>query len=212
MRPDFLVTQLNTYWGRENFRAGVMTFFLTSGEDVSFELIGNVHVRDWYVGGIANNIDPAIGGVGYTWPASSGGQRRMDYQRWRIDLPEGLGIAGVRIEDLGAYSESRLILGGITLEFTADCNGDGIVDYGQILDGTYADNDGNGVPDCCEAACPGDLNGDDSVGPPDLGILLAVWGTDGGKISGADINEDGTVNAADLGLLVGSWGECGGCG
>ncbi len=63
MRPDFLVTQLNTYWGRVNFRAGVMTFFLTSGEDVSFELIGNVHVRDWYVGGTTNNIDPAIGGL-----------------------------------------------------------------------------------------------------------------------------------------------------
>ncbi len=90
-----------------------------------------------------------------------------------------------------------------------DCNGDGVVDYGQILDGTYADEDGNGVPDCCEAGCPGDLNGDDIVGPPDLGILLAVWGTDGGKISGADINEDGTVTAADLGLLVGSWGDCG---
>ncbi|MFM1833308.1 MAG: hypothetical protein RLZZ461_1624 [Planctomycetota bacterium] len=92
-----------------------------------------------------------------------------------------------------------------------DCNNDGIVDYGQILDGTYGDEDGDGVPDCCEIACPGDLNGDDSVGPPDLGILLAVWGTDGGKISGADINGDGTVSAGDLGLLVGSWGECGGC-
>ena len=28
------------------------------------------------------------------------------------------------------------------------CNGDGIVDYGQILDGTLTDADGNGVPDC----------------------------------------------------------------
>jgi hypothetical protein len=95
------------------------------------------------------------------------------------------------------------------LEWSADCNGDGLVDYGQILDGTYADKDGNGVPDCCERDCPGDLNGDDSVGPPDLGILLAVWGTDGGKISGADLNGDGIVNAADLGLLVGAWGDCG---
>ena len=36
------------------------------------------------------------------------------------------------------------------IEWSADCNGDGIVDYGQILDGTLADEDGNGVPDCCE--------------------------------------------------------------
>jgi hypothetical protein len=97
------------------------------------------------------------------------------------------------------------------VEWSADCNGDGIVDYGQILDGTHHDENGNGVPDCCDGTepCPGDLNGDDTVGPPDLGILLDVWGTDGGKISAADINEDGTVNAADLGLLVGAWGDCG---
>ncbi|MEC8559098.1 MAG: DUF642 domain-containing protein, partial [Planctomycetota bacterium] len=36
------------------------------------------------------------------------------------------------------------------IEWSADCNGDGIVDYGQILDGTLSDEDGNGVPDCCE--------------------------------------------------------------
>ena len=36
------------------------------------------------------------------------------------------------------------------IEYSADCNEDGIVDYGQILDGTFEDTDGNGVPDCCE--------------------------------------------------------------
>ena len=44
------------------------------------------------------------------------------------------------------------------LEWSADCNGDGIVDYGQILDGAFSDDDGNGVPDCCDAgeACDQD--------------------------------------------------------
>ena len=37
------------------------------------------------------------------------------------------------------------------LEFDADCNGDGIVDYGQILSGALVDSDINGVPDCCQA-------------------------------------------------------------
>lgn len=37
------------------------------------------------------------------------------------------------------------------IEWSADCNGDGIVDYGQILDGTFEDIDGNGVPDCCDS-------------------------------------------------------------
>ncbi|MBG81000.1 MAG: hypothetical protein CMJ39_09865 [Phycisphaerae bacterium] len=42
------------------------------------------------------------------------------------------------------------------IEWSADCNGDGIVDYGQILDGTYQDADGNGVPDCCDEGEPCD--------------------------------------------------------
>jgi hypothetical protein len=103
---------------------------------------------------------------------------------------------------------------GFVIEWSADCNGDGIVDYGQILDGTYADNDGNGVPDCCEGTtpCPGDLNLDDRVDSADLGLLIAAWNTDGSIVAGSDINEDGIVNAADLGLQIGNWGECGGCG
>ncbi|MEI7877561.1 MAG: hypothetical protein WCI96_06490, partial [Planctomycetota bacterium] len=37
------------------------------------------------------------------------------------------------------------------IEWSADCNNDGIVDYGQILDGTLADANTNGVPDTCES-------------------------------------------------------------
>ena len=44
----------------------------------------------------------------------------------------------------------------LIIEYSSDCNDDGIVDYGQILDGTYADDDGNGVPDCCDAGTPCD--------------------------------------------------------
>jgi hypothetical protein len=35
-------------------------------------------------------------------------------------------------------------------EWSADCNNDGIVDFGQIRDGTFADLNANGVPDQCE--------------------------------------------------------------
>ena len=35
-------------------------------------------------------------------------------------------------------------------EWSADCNADGVVDYGQILSGELIDANGNGVPDCCE--------------------------------------------------------------
>ena len=36
-------------------------------------------------------------------------------------------------------------------EWSADCNADGIVDYGQILRGELADTNANGVPDTCES-------------------------------------------------------------
>jgi hypothetical protein len=37
------------------------------------------------------------------------------------------------------------------IEWSADCNADGIVDYGQILRGELADADSDGVPDLCES-------------------------------------------------------------
>ena len=36
------------------------------------------------------------------------------------------------------------------IEWSADCNNDGIVDYGQILDDYLSDLDGDNIPDCCE--------------------------------------------------------------
>jgi len=40
---------------------------------------------------------------------------------------------------------------GYTIEWSTDCNSDSIVDYGQILNGTLADTNTNGIPDICEA-------------------------------------------------------------
>lgn len=123
-----------------------------------------------------------------------------------IDLPAG--THQIRFESLIGGCGGPAI-DAVSLRVILDCNRDGQSDSEQIRDGELIDEDENGVPDCCEGGCPGDLNGDDAIGPPDLGILLAVWGTDGGKIAGADLNDDGTVNAADLGLLIGAWGDCG---
>ncbi len=44
--------------------------------------------------------------------------------------------------------------GGYVVEYSADCNNDGIIDYGQILDGSLVDDDGNGVPDSCDVSSP----------------------------------------------------------
>ena len=98
------------------------------------------------------------------------------------------------------------------IEYSADCNGDGIVDYGQILDGTFADVNLNGVPDCCDdgapcAPCHGDVNADGTVNGADISVLLGYWGQSGKNVVG-DITGDGIVNGADLAQLLGSWGPC----
>ncbi len=133
---------------------------------------------------------------------------RIPLSSWAENMPQLLDLTF----DSGALLASTTGTGGgVVSIFDRDCSGDGIVDYGQILDGTYADNDGNGVPDCCEGTtpCPGDLNLDDRVDSADLGLLIAAWNTDGSIVAGSDINEDGIVNAADLGLQIGNWGDCG---
>jgi hypothetical protein len=95
------------------------------------------------------------------------------------------------------------------LEWSADCNNDGIVDYGQILNGEFADINHNGVPDrICE--CIGDLYADGFVNGADLGALLAYWGPVTGTPASqaADIDRDGVVNGSDLGILLAGWGAC----
>ena len=93
-------------------------------------------------------------------------------------------------------------------EWSADCNNDGIVDYGQIRIGQLADTNNNGVPDTCE--CIGDIDTDGTINGSDLGIMLAYWGTtsiDPASIA-CDLNVDGVVNGSDLGILLASWGPC----
>ena len=53
--------------------------------------------------------------------------------------------------------------------------------------------------------CPGDIDGNGSVGGSDLGAMLAAWGTDD---PAADLDGDGNVGGADIGLLAAAWGPC----
>ena len=96
------------------------------------------------------------------------------------------------------------------IEWSADCNSDGIVDYGQILSGQLIDANSNGIPDICEVdQCPGDISGNGVVDGVDLTLLLGVWGTDGiGGEFDADITNDGIVGGADLTVLFSGWGPC----
>jgi hypothetical protein len=114
----------------------------------------------------------------------------------------------------GNVGEPGLHMHFVALEWSADCNADGVVDYGQILAGELEDLDGNGVPDCCDAGvpcapCAADLDGNGAVDGVDLAVILSKWGTNGGKdYPNADIDGDGTIGGADLALVLGSWGAC----
>lgn len=56
-------------------------------------------------------------------------------------------------------------------------------------------------------ACPEDIDGDGTIGGPDLALVLQAWGPCPGKCP-ADINASGSVDGADLALLLQSWGAC----
>jgi hypothetical protein len=94
------------------------------------------------------------------------------------------------------------------IEWSADCNNDGTVDYGQILRGELPDTNHNGTPDTCE--CIGDIYVDRAINGADLGALLAYWGpvTSNAASRACDLNGDGVVSGSDLGVLLAYWGPC----
>ncbi len=74
-----------------------------------------------------------------------------------------------------------------------------------------ADGDGDGTPISDLGAyelqpCPGDIDGDGSVGINDLLDLLAAWGPNPGHP--ADLDGDGAVGTNDILVLLEGWGPC----
>jgi hypothetical protein len=112
-------------------------------------------------------------------------------------------LVAIRARDRGGvcHFDAR-----IELVFETDCDGDGVADYAQILQGESPDANGNGIPDHCE--CPADLDRDGAVGGEDLAAVLFAWGATGAKAGPADLDRDGTVGANDLSVLIAAWGSC----
>ena len=98
------------------------------------------------------------------------------------------------------------------IEYSADCNNDGIVDYGQIRTGEYADANANNIPDCCEYStpcdCAADIIQDNAINGVDLAAIMNAWGTDGGKIPRCDVDGSGIVDGSDLTIVLDAWGPC----
>ena len=103
-------------------------------------------------------------------------------------------------------------MGPSIVEWSADCNADGVVDFGQILAGELADLNHNNTPDCCESSlpcdCPGDTNNDGAVNGIDLATILTRWAQPAAKFPSADCNRDGVIDGSDLAIVLGSWGVC----
>jgi len=132
-------------------------------------------------------------------PNDSGGIENVGYLNrtggWNDGTDTGLGCAHSAI-----------------FEWSADCNADGIVDYGQILAGDLTDTNNNNIPDCCEngtpCGCAGDTNNDRSVDGIDLATILTRWGQPGAKFPAADCNNDGAIDGTDLAIVLAGWGGC----
>jgi hypothetical protein len=54
--------------------------------------------------------------------------------------------------------------------------------------------------------CPGDIDGDGTVGVSDFLEMLAAWGPNPGHP--ADLDADGVVSVTDFLMLLGVWGPC----
>jgi hypothetical protein len=156
--------------------------------------------------------------VGGLWVWGSG--ESFEYQSWSPGQPDGGGTATIDWSGPNGQCDSLTwgdegcetgnLPSSLFLEWSADCNNDGIVDYGQILDGTMEDANSNGIPDVCEITCSdADLYRNGLVDGADLGILLSEWGPATASTT-SDLDGDGTVGGGDLGLMLSYWGNCAG--
>ncbi len=120
------------------------------------------------------NIGPWLGAYA-TNPCSQGAScfqwvtgEPFSYARWHPGNPDDVaettcpGITGVSLWDRFGSKGWQDIFGchqGIfstaIIEWDTDCNGDGIVDYGQIHSGQLSDDNANGIPDVCETSITG---------------------------------------------------------
>jgi hypothetical protein len=204
------VVPVRRYWADADAfartRGGDLASLTSAAED---QLARRISSRvDWpWVGGFLDctGVSGCCSGCAWRWTTGE----PFSFTNWRPSEPNQAGVT----ERIAVTQSGWVDLGGTgfqmpsIIEWSADCDSDGIVDYGQILRGERPDANTNGVPDGCE--CIADLNNDGVVQGADLGLMLAAWGSAPTGTT-ADVNRDGAVDGNDLGLMLAGWGACGG--
>ncbi|MEY3142913.1 MAG: hypothetical protein RLY21_1406, partial [Planctomycetota bacterium] len=161
---------------------------------------------------------PDFGEPGGGWRWVTG--ENFGYLNWAFGEPnDGASAANFAAMDAAggwddlAAQPTGVCVAGFLVEWSADCNADGVVDLGQILAGQLADANSNRVPDCCEGigTPTDDCNGNGQLDACELAVPGAD--ADGDLVldqcewSFGDLNRDGEVGAQDLALLLSAWGS-----
>ncbi len=171
---------------------------------------------EWLTG---SSVNPAVVGVQLAAddsPCGCGATGENGEQDFLHSAFNGQALGDCNVE-AGYCADSRCGFDApYLIEWSADCNNNGVVDFGEIRNGLAVDTNGNNIPDECECAndpslaicCPEDIIEDGAVNAIDLAAILNTWGTDGGKFPRADVDGSGTVDGADLAAVLSQWGLC----
>jgi hypothetical protein len=87
------------------------------------------------------------------WRWSNGENFDLSWYGWNPDngyTTERLVTNGTTFDDMCSPCNVQDFRPPSIIEWSADCNNDNIIDYGQCHDGTLADYNSNNIPDCCE--------------------------------------------------------------
>lgn len=133
-----------------------------------------------------------------------------------VDFAANFGSSGVTPDDMAAVHDIDQDGDIDSDDFAAflsvydgpfeDCNGNGLIDIRDIIEGTLPDENGDGIVDDCTAACPGDLDNDGMVGFTDIIEVLSFFGQS--DPAGGDADLDGDVDFDDLILVLSVFGPC----
>ena len=185
---------------------GTLASIHSQAENELVRRINRNQFRSYWLGAV--QVDPNCSGTGCAWRWLTG--EPWTFENWCCG-----GDTNVGNEDCLASSEngewnSVLCIGGqgmghYMVEWSDDCNNDGIVDYGQILNGQLADSDANGVPDACEglqvpSQYPTIQAAIDAVGPRTSRVVQVAAGTynESFALNGKDVTVRGAPRDATI--------------